>query len=163
MAKKLPEIYIRRDLREKDGQGWYFDSEDKKPGKVRILGTTFESMDAADYSIQGYEDLVRIERKMGFRELFTNLFDKDNKERFEIELTKLSSVKYKYLIVESSINEDIMSLSVPQYKGYGPPTSKIINMLYEYQLDFDIIPIFAGDCGKKIAAQIFKSIAHRFL
>lgn len=163
MAKSLASITIRKDLREKEGHGWVFEPEEKESGKVQILGMIEESMDAADYSIVGSEDLVRIEKKKGFVELFGNLINKENKERFERELEKLNKVKFKYLVVESSLNEDMMCLSVPQYRFGGPPLSKLTSMLFDYQLEFGIIPVFAGPCGKKIASQIFKNIARKYL
>jgi hypothetical protein len=70
---KLPSIVIIRDTREKENKGWDFHGEDKKPGKVQILGTEEIVLNAGDYSIKGHEDLVRIERKQGFAEMFTNL------------------------------------------------------------------------------------------
>lgn len=162
MGYKLPEITIRKDRREHEGHGWTFAAEEKEAGKVRILGTTEDSMDAADYSIVGYEDLVRIERKQNFTELIGNFINKDNRIRFENELEKLRKVKFKYLVIESDLNADMMGLSVPQF-NHGPPISRITNMIWEYQLEYGIIPVFAGSCGKRIASQIFKNVARKYL
>lgn len=161
MSYKLPEIKIIRDTREQ--QGWVFEPEEKVAGKVQITGTVEQMLDAADYSFVGGEELVRLERKQGFCELFTNLMTRENRLRFERELEKLKPIKHKYILVESSLNDDLLGLTVPQYKFGGPPLSKITDMLFEYQLAFDIHPIFAGTCGKKIASQIFKNVARKYL
>jgi len=167
MGSRLSDFWISRDSRDKDGFGWRWDEEEKKPGKSRILGTKDVCLKSGDYSISldgenVLSDLVVIERKQGFCELFTNLINKENRIRFEAELERLRPVKYKYLLVESNISMDNMSLSVPQI-FHGPPSSKIVSSLLEYQIEFGIIPMFVGDAGKKVASQIFKTIARKEL
>ncbi len=162
MGKSLPNFKVQKDQREHENHGWWFEEEEKKPGKIQILGTVEESLDAADYAIYGYEDLVRIERKMGFRELFGNYTPSENKERFYNEMEKLRKVKYKYLVIEGNLSLDVLSLSVPQF-FHGPPCSKILEWIFELQQEYDIVPIFAGDAGQKTAKTIFKTIARKYL
>lgn len=163
MANRLPSITIIRDTREKDGQGWIFEPEEKKPGRIQVLGTEVGTMDAADYSLAGYPELVAIERKQGFGELFGNLTNKEHKERFERELEKLRRFKHKYLIIEGSLSNDILGMSVPQMQYNAPPAKRIVQTLLEYQLEYGLIPVWAGDAGKKIARYIFDAIARKYL
>ena len=158
---KPKEIQIIVDTREQNP--WLFEEEEKKPGKIKISGSISECLDAADYAIKGYEDLVRIERKMGLRELYGSLINKDGKERFEEEIRKLKVVKFKYIAVESNLTMDILGFSLPQYKGYGPPVSKIVDQLFEYQQSFGVIPVFVGDSGNKFAKNIFRNTAKQWL
>jgi len=151
MAKK---ITIIRDTRE--NTGWTWEPEQEAHGGIQIINTETTGLDAADYSIKGYEDLVRIERKAGFFELFGNMTPKDNKERFEREMEKLKSVKYKYLLIETSLSEDVFRLSVPQMR-YGPPGSAVFKWIIELQMKYGIIPIFS-QCGKKTARYIFDTV-----
>src|SRR5687768_8444222 len=104
---KLKDIEIIRDNREKPGEGWFWESEEKRPGKMRISGTTNATLDAADYSVVGYENIVRIERKFGFSELFGNMTSKEHKERFEREMEKLSIIPHAYILIESNLSKDI--------------------------------------------------------
>lgn len=54
---------------------------------------------AGDYTIEGYEDLIAIEKKSGLLELFGNLTGKD-RVRFEKALLKLSKVPFNVLVIE---------------------------------------------------------------
>lgn len=155
---KLPSITIIRDTREQ--KGWNFDPEEKVAGKIQILGTEVGTLDAGDYTIKGMEHIVRIERKFGFCELFGNMTPVSNRERFEREMEKLRPIPYKYLVIESSINDDILGLSVPQiYKG--PPGSAVLKWIFELQVEFGIIPVFTGSCGKRVVKQIFEAIIRK--
>lgn len=153
---RLPEMTVIRDTREQ--KGWIFDKEEKKPGKIRCNGTVNRVLDAGDYSLVGYENIVRIERKFGFAELFGNFFPKPQWERFTREMEKLRPIKYKYLLIESSLNSDVWCLSVPQYKFGGPPVGKVFEGIVRLQQEYGIIPIFAGDCGQKCARKIFEQV-----
>lgn len=154
-------IQVIRDSREKLDQGWIFKDEEKKNGKLFIEDTIVQCLDAADYTIKGYEDKIRIERKQNFCELFNNLINKENRLRFERELEKLRVIPHKYIIVEDILSEGMMGLSIPQYK-YGAPVSKIVEMLLQYQIDYGVIPIFAGSAGKKVARKIFDIIIRKY-
>jgi len=149
----LPEITIIRDTREQ--QGWIFEPEEKKPGKIRVLGTETATLDAADYSVKGYEDLIRIERKNGFGELFCNMSPKAHKERFEREMEKLRHIPYKYIIVETVLSDDALCLSVPQMFR-GPPSSAVLKWLFELQMEYGIVPVFAGDAGQRTARYLIE-------
>src|SRR5258708_1569871 len=109
---KLASIIIEKDSREKPNEGWNFEPEEKEAGKVQILGTEIIGIDAGDYRIKGHNDLLIIERKAGFSELFGNLANKEHKERFERELEKFKDIKHKYIIIESVLSKDIMGLSI---------------------------------------------------
>jgi hypothetical protein len=154
----LPRLTIIRDTREQEG--WVFDPEEKRPGKIQILGTVTQGLDAGDYSMIGYQHLLRIERKNGFCELFGNMTPKEHKDRFEREMEKLKSIPYKYLLIEGVLSSDILGLSVPQFYK-GPPASAVIKWLLELQIDYGINVLFVGDAGKKVARYIFELVARR--
>jgi hypothetical protein len=154
----LPEITIIKDTREQ--QGWDFEEEEKKPGKIRVKGTVVNMLDAGDYSVAGYEDIVRIERKFGIRELFGNMTPVANKERFEREMEKLSKIPYKYILIESNLSMDVMGLTVPQFFK-SPPCSAVMKWLLELQMEYGVVPMFVGDSGKKVARTIFETVIRR--
>jgi hypothetical protein len=154
------ELIIIRDTREKNG--WHFEPEEKRPGKFQVVNTIDEALDSGDYSIKGLEDVVRIERKAGIIELFNNMIPKANKERFEREMERLRSIKHRYLLIEGQITNDIMGLSVPQlYKG--PPGSSVIRWIHELEMEYNIVPMFVGEAGRKMARIIFENMAKRYL
>ena len=156
---KYSEFSIIRDTREKNG--WFFDEEEKKPGKYRVVGTVVDTLDAGDYSIKGYEKLVRIERKNGFCELFGNFSPKDNNERFIREMEKLKDIPHKYILIESQLTDDILGLSIPQMR-FGPPSSAILKWLTEISIEYNVMPMFVGSCGKMVARYIFEHIAKKY-
>jgi hypothetical protein len=160
MAKALPDITIIRDTREQ--KGWDFPAEEKQAGKIRIAGTIEQALDAGDYTIKGYEDLIRIERKYGFTELFGNLVPKEVQLRFEREMERLRPIPHKYIIIETSLSDDILGLSIPQMK-FGPPASRIVKWLMEISLEYNVMPIFAGSCGKRVAKMIFDEVVRKYL
>jgi hypothetical protein len=154
----LPKITVLRDSREQEG--WVFDPEEKQPGKVQILGTVTQGLDAGDYSMVGYEHLLRIERKNGFCELFGNMTPKEHKIRFEKEMEKLKPIPYKYLLIEGVLTKDVLGLSIPQMFR-SPPSSAIAKWLLELEIDYGIKVWFVGDAGKKVARYIFELVARR--
>jgi len=161
MAKRLEPITIIRDTREKEDQGWFFEPEEKVSGKIQVLGTQVSCLDAADYSLLGYEDQIRIERKAGFQELFGNMCPAENKDRFEREMEKLREIPFKYLIVETNLNRDSWGMSIPQmYRG--PNAGKVFEWLIQLQQEYNITPLFTGDCGKKVVRRIFETFIRKY-
>lgn len=163
MPKSLPVIKVLVDTREQ--KPWMFEPEEKVSGKIQFIGSEVVTLSAGDYTIsiddKPLNDIVVIERKMGFCELFGNMSPVSNKERFEREMEKLRNVPFKYLIIESSINSDIWGMSVPQYKSVGPPVSRVFEWVINLQQEYGIVPIWAGDCGKKCARRIFEQVARK--
>jgi len=160
MANRLPSITIIRDTREKEG--WVFDPEEKVAGKIQILGTEVDTLQTGDYTIKGMESIVVIERKNGVSELFGNYSPVEHKIRFEKEIQRMNeNIKHKYIIVESVLSNDLLSMSVPQMK-YGPPAKRIVDWLSSLSIKYGVHVIFAGDCGKYIARSIFENIARSY-
>ena len=161
MGKKLPSLTILRDTREK--KGWYFEDASKPSSRLKIDGTVDIKLDSGDYAIQGLEDKFIIERKAGLAELFNNYTPKSNRERFEREAERLRDIPHVYIIVESSLNEDLMRLSIPQMGRYGPPGKKVIQWLFELEFEYGIQTIWAGDCAQSVAKILFDRIGRMYL
>lgn len=90
---------VIRDTREKNG--WYFKETDYCQGMLE------NKLDTGDYSIEGLEDILCIERKGCVSEIANNIVDK----RFDRELQRMAEFKYKFLILEFSV-DDILSFPV---------------------------------------------------
>lgn len=154
MSDKTFSVII--DTREKTP--WEFKLEEKKPGKFQLLGAEISGLSTGDYTIRGMEDLVAIERKNSFTELYSAFINRDYKERFEREMERISSYKYKYLIIESSPTHELISLNPPQMRNGGPQIKHVIAWVYELQIKYGIVPVFAGECGQTVARIIFEQI-----
>lgn len=72
------------------------DNREKTPWLFENIGYNFGTLKTGDYSIEGLEDIVSIERKSKVSELAGCIYTK----RFANEMERLSSFKYKYLVFE---------------------------------------------------------------
>lgn len=151
----MPRYTVIRDTREKDGHGWTFDKhppERKYP--PHCDGTIIEKLDTGDYSLSGYEDILSLERKDGFVELWANYSDR---QRFENEMERMSSIRHSYVIIESSITSDHLGLSPPQYTK-GVPGKALFKWLMSISVKYGVKILPAGDCGKYMARLIFEEV-----
>ncbi len=155
------DIVILIDSREKIP--WGFEIEDKvKSGyKTRVAGSEVVTLDAADYTLAGYEDLIRIERKASFSELFCNMTPVANRDRFEREMQKLSDIKHKYLLIESSPTRDLLGMSIPQFYK-SPPCSVIVKWLESLEDLYNIKIRYVNDCGVKYARMLFEQCVKKY-
>jgi ERCC4-type nuclease len=134
-----------------------FEVEEKKKNGVKLDGYEIRGLKTGDYSLEGYEDVFVIERKAGIAELFGNLTGKDNRERFLREMDRLKEFRHKYILVETSINKDLLSLSIPQQR-FSVPGSKIMRDLIEIEDKYGVKIWFVGDSFKKFARYIFEYV-----
>jgi len=96
---------VIRDTREQNG--WTF-----MAGKA-CEGTISGTLKTGDYSIEGYQDILTLERKGSIAELATNLVE----DRFERELERMESFKYAFMILEFSMDD-----LIKYPKGSGIPS-----------------------------------------
>lgn len=123
-------------------------------------------LDAGDYSLEGYEDILAIERKASTGELNRNVNESNSRlKQFEAELDKMSSMKYKYIICEFSLedfylfpeNSGIPKKRWPYLKRGGMFILKSLNELAE---KYGIEVIYCGtrfDACEKVM-EIFNKV-----
>jgi ERCC4-type nuclease len=133
------------------------DSREKNPFKFRasasLEGTEVVKLDAGDYAIKGHEDLVCIERKQSATELAGNLGK--NRARFEREMERMQSFKFKYIIVEDHWSS-ILGKSI---KHSRMTPRAVFESLVAFGLLYGVHYIFAGN--RKQAQTITRSILTR--
>lgn len=83
------------DVREK--KPWTFDTLKYK------VKTVVRALKTGDYTFEGYEDKIAIERKNGLGEICVNISASDRK-RFEACLVRLSKMPVKYIVIEDDMN-----------------------------------------------------------
>lgn len=66
------------------------------PIKDLCQGSIVKKLDTGDYSMEGYEDILCIERKRTVSEIAQNI----TQDRFKNELCRMSDYKYKFIIYE---------------------------------------------------------------
>jgi hypothetical protein len=153
----IPRYTVIRDTREKEGYGWYFNEQslDRRPPSCN--GTIEQKLDTGDYSLVGYEDILTIERKNDFSELWVNLSERD---RFEEEMARMVNIKYSYILIESVLTSDHFNLSPPQYKR-GVPGKALIKWIFYIGIKYNVNVIPVGGCGKSVARVIFEEVVRK--
>lgn len=151
----LPRYTVIRDTREKENYGWYFKKHtypNRKPPNCD--GTIINKLDTGDYSLVGYEDILTIERKQDFAELWGNY---KLKSRFEEEIERMSHFKHKLVIIEAYLTPDIFDLTPPQFTR-GVPGKALIQWLFNLTAKFGVHFVPAGQCGRKIAQHFMEEV-----
>jgi hypothetical protein len=142
---------VLRDTREQ--QGWDF------PAKDLCLGTVDATLKTGDYTLDGYENVFVIERKMSTGEISQNIVQ----SRFERELQRLESFAYPFLVCEFTL-EDVINFP----HNSGIPRSRwstlrispqfLLKRLNEFQIRYRTRFIFAGQMGREFASSLFKRV-----
>jgi ERCC4-type nuclease len=141
---KPPAYTVIKDTREQNG--YYF------PTSLYCNGCVDHKLDTGDYTIQGLEDKLCIERKGCVEELAINLGHK--KHQFMAEIERMKSFPHKYLILEFSISDLVKfpdETRIPQQnKSNLKITGKyMLKCLIEFQLHDNVNVFF---CENKFNA-----------
>lgn len=157
MAKIRP-FTIIKDTRER--QGYTFESIDTKYHVCK--GMVLRKLDTGDYSIEGLEDKICIERKASVVELANNVgFDK---RRFMAEIERMKTFPHKFLVLEFSL-EQLMDFpegsDIPddEIKNLKISNKYMLRFLMELQINHNVHVIFCG--SKKNAKWTVLSIIKR--
>lgn len=152
--KSVPSYKVIKDTREQDG--WFFSEYDKCSGmEVKTLHT-------GDYTIEGFEDVVCIERKACVSEIAGNLGKK--KSAFNAEIERMKDYAFSFIICEFSM-EDLLNYPngsrVPyKLRSHVKVTGKyLLKCLLEFQIWYNTKVIFCDN--KKNAFLVCNSIFKR--
>ena len=104
-----------------------------------------QRLKVGDYTIEGYEEKVAIERKSGLLELFCNLSGRD-RPRFKRFLTKLSISPIKCIIVEDHLaNVDAVAKRISRInKRFTLTADTIYHWIAVITVEHDIPMLFIG-------------------
>ena len=157
--KKAPDFTVIKDTREQEG--YYFSKFNTCAGMVE------QKLDTGDYSIQGLEDKICIERKGCVEELAINLGSK--KHAFLNEIDRMETFPHKFLILEFSA-EDLVKFPkdtrIPvKNKAALKITGKyMLKCLIEFELYHDVHVLFCGDkhTAFLVVSSIFKRINEKY-
>ena len=157
MAKSKP-FTIIKDTREQDGYSFAASSSRYHT----CNGMVSRKLDTGDYSIEGLEDKLCIERKASVVEFANNVGH--DQVRFLKEIERMKHFPYKFLVFEFSLT-DLMNFpegsSIPESDwGKLRVTNKfMLKMIMEFQLHHDIKVLFCD--SKKNAKWAVLSIIKR--
>lgn len=137
------------------------DTREQQPWTFNNHTVANRKLDTGDYSIEGLEDLLAIERKKSVSEFANNITE----SRFIDVVDRLSNIKYAFLLLEFDL-EDVLiypvGSTVPKkmWDKIKISPAFIIKHLLELQLNHNIKVIFCGDShnAEKIAEFILKKV-----
>lgn len=143
---------IIRDTREKVNHGWSYDPD------AYCNGTLIKTVHIGDYTVEGLENYVAIERKESIDEFARNCVEK----RWKMCMHRMAACKHKYILFEFSwddINNYPKSSKVPnRMRGKLRVPAKYIRKVINtarYDHKIHVIP-----CGNKYTAE---KVAYRIL
>ena len=147
----LNKFTIKKDSREQ--KGWDF-SPDKNCNGM-IIG----KLDTGDYSIDGYTDILCIERKASTSEFATNCYE----ERFDREIDRMDTYLFPFMILEFTWDDlKIFPIgsSIPKHLWgkLKPKAEYMMSRIIDYQVNHKVKIIFAGKNGDLAAMQVFKHV-----
>jgi ERCC4-type nuclease len=122
---------------------WDYDGDDS------FAEIKSKKLDVGDYSIEGMEDIIVIERKAGADELYNNFGQKGGK-RIYAEIDRMKDHKIKIIIVEQTLEEILdpesyyVNISGKNRFSKRMPPAVVASNLNELMLKHGVQVIFAG-------------------
>jgi ERCC4-type nuclease len=137
------------------------DTREQQPWVFEHYSVANHKLDTGDYSIQGLEHLLGIERKKSVSEFANNITE----SRFKDVVMRMAQLKYSFLLLEFDL-EDILiypiGSTVPRrmWDKIKISPAFILKHILELQLNHNIKVIFCGDSSnaQKMAEHILKKV-----
>jgi hypothetical protein len=122
-------------------------------------GSRPATLKTGDYTLEGFETSLCVERKRNTGEIAANL----TQDRFERELGRMDEFPFSFVVCEFTLAD---LLAFPRNSGIPPHRWKwvrltpqfLLKRVMELQLAFKARWVFAGDHGRAYASSLFKRI-----
>jgi ERCC4-type nuclease len=131
-------------------------------------GMVKKKLDTGDYSIEGLEHVVCIERKASLEEIANNLTE--GTDRLEREMQRMRLYEQRFIVCEFSMQDVIdypNSSKLPDYikKKIKLNGKYLLKKLMEFQVNYHINVIFCGDKegGFYFVASLLKRLSEKYL
>lgn len=137
------------------------DTREQQPWDFKDYAVANRKLDTGDYSIEGLEHLLCIERKKSASEFANNIVE----SRFKDVVMRMSQLKYSFLLLEFDL-EDLLiypiGSTVPKrmWNKIKISPAFLLKNILELQINHNIIVYFCGDSdnAEKMAQYILKKI-----
>ena len=137
------------------------DTREQQPWAFEHYAVANHKLDTGDYSIQGLEHLLCIERKKSVSEFANNITE----SRFKDVVIRMSQLKYSFLLLEFDL-EDVLiypvGSTVPRrmWDKIKISPAFILKHILELQINHNIKVLFCGDSNnaQKMAEHILKKV-----
>lgn len=137
------------------------DTREQMPWEFGLHVTAKKKLDTGDYSIEGLEHLLCIERKRSVSEIATNITEK----RFKDVLERMNQIPYRFMLFEFDL-EDVYSFPVGSdipkrlWDSLRVSSNFILKYITMIQVQYGIHVLFCGDSdnAEKLAVSIMKRV-----
>lgn len=137
------------------------DTREQLPWEFELHATAKRKLDTGDYSIEGLEDILCIERKRSVSEIANNISEK----RFKDVLDRMSKMRYPFMLFEFDL-EDIYSFPVGSdipkklWDNLKISANYILKYITLIQLNYGVHILFCGgpENAEKMAVSIMKRV-----
>jgi len=137
------------------------DTREQQPWIFERTTAEHKKLDTGDYSVEGYENILCIERKKSVSEIANNITE----SRFKDVIERMNSYKYASLILEFNLNDIYrypVGSNVPKHMWSKIKISSgfIIKNLLELQIKNNIKILFCDNAmnASKIALSLMKKV-----
>lgn len=135
------------------------DTREQQPWTFSHYITASKKLDAGDYSIEGLENILAIERKKSVNEIANNITE----SRFKDAISRLAQHKYSFLLLEFDI-EDILNYPIGSnlpkrlWDKVKISPAFLMKHVLDWQIFHNIKVIFCGSSSnaEKVAEFILK-------
>lgn len=141
------------------------DTREQTPWEFSHHTVANKKLDTGDYSMEGYENILCIERKNGVAELAGNISEK----RFQDVINRMTNYKHSYILVEGDYKELMnypIGSDVPMrlWKKIKITPQYILKFISELQIYYNIHVVFCGnaDWAQKTALSIMKRVHQKY-
>lgn len=129
------------------------DTREQKPWSFPEHTVAVSKLDTGDYSIQGLEDVLCIERKRSVSEIANNITEK----RFTDVLSRMSKYRFPFILLEFDLNDVLdfpIGSDIPKrlWDKIKIRPQFILKNITEMSLIYNIYVIF---CGSKSNAETY--------
>jgi ERCC4-type nuclease len=137
------------------------DTREQQPWEFKNYAVANRKLDTGDYSVEGLEHLLCVERKKSVSEFANNIVE----SRFKDVVMRMSQLKYSFLLLEFDLNDILIypiGSTVPKrmWDKIKISPAFILKHILELQLNHNIKVLFCGDSdsASKIAEHILKKV-----
>lgn len=137
------------------------DTREQQPWSFKEYTTANHKLDTGDYSIQGLENIICIERKKSISEFANNIVE----SRFKDVVMRMSQLKYAFLLLEFDLADMLnypIGSTVPKkmWDKIKINPAFLVKNIIDLQLQHNVQVYFCGNAAnaEKLAAYIFKKI-----
>jgi len=137
------------------------DTREQKPWSFEHHAKAVHKLDTGDYSIEGYQDLLAIERKCNVSEFANNITE----SRFVDVIERLSKIKYAFILFEFDMKHVMdypIGSNIPKrlWDKIRISPAFLIKNIVDLQVNHNIKVLFCGNSenAEKIALSIMRRV-----